>query len=289
MLSNNFIMAKKPEKSRSLDPSSEQQTRLLQQIKNLLSNSQKDEDDDALSKVIITLIILGILLASFFLLKPIIWKEKKVDPAYSKVEAIKRIKELQLVKHHYETIIPITKPPRGNNEGKLQFLMVAPAEVNGFIDLSKLKFKVEEDSLIRVTLPTPEISQTLISLKNTKEYTFQRSFWVKFQERLDRRTNYLSAYDRIRSAIDSARADVRNRAIVNGILEDTQDKAEDYIRNMINNLGYRVEFDDSKATASVDSINLVYENLLRAKEPEEQEKQKLNLFRLLRKGKNILP
>lgn len=281
-------MAKQPGKSRSLDPSNEQQTRLLQQIKNLLSNSQEDEEDDILSSIVIGVIILGILIASFFLIKPLIWKDKTVDPAYSKIEAIKRIKELQLVKHHYETIIPITRPAKKNKEGKLQFLMVAPAEVNGFIDLSKLKFNVEKDSLILVTLPPAEISQTLISLKNTKEYTFQRSFWQKFQEKLDRNTNYLTAYDQIRSAIDSARADVRNRAIGNGILSDTQDKAEDYIRNMVNNLGYRVDFDRSRP-AAVDSVNLVYEQILRAEKPEQQEKLKLNLFRLLRKSRNLIP
>ena len=281
-------MAKKPGNSRSLDPASEQQTKLLQQIKNLLSNSQ-DDDDDIWSTAIIGLIVVGVLVAAFFLLRPLIWKEKKVDPAYSKVEAIKRIKELQLVKHHYETIIPITKPAKGNTDPKLQFLMVAPAEVNGYIDLSKLKFTVEEDSLIKVMLPPSEISQTLISLKNTKEYTFQRSFWQKFKENLDRKTNYLSAYDRIRTAIDSARADVRNRAIVNGILDDTQDKAEDYIRNMVNNLGYRVEFEENPDVMVTDSVNYIYEKLISTAEPSEREKHKLNLFRLLRKSKNLLP
>lgn len=282
-------MAKKPDKTRSLDPSSAQQTHLLTQIKNLLSNSQEDEDDDIVSSIVIGVIILGILIAAFFLIKPLIWKERTVDPAYSKIEAIKRIKEIQLVKHHYETIIPITKPAKKNREGKLQFLMVAPAEVNGFIDLSKLKFKVEKDSLIMVTLPNPEISQTIISLKNTKEYTFQRSFWQKFQERLDRNTNYLAAYDQIRSAIDSARADIRNRAIINGILDDTQDKAEDYIRNMVNNLGYRVEFEENSTSTAVDSVNLIYEKILTTQEPAEQEKLKLNLFRLLRKSSKLLP
>ena len=282
-------MAKKSGNSKSLDPTNEQQTKLLQQIKNLLSNSQDDDEDGVLSSIVIGVIILGVLIAAFFLLRPIIWKEKKVDPAYSKVEAIKRIKELQLVKHHYETIIPITKAGKNKKNPKLQFLMVAPAEVNGFIDLSKLKFTVEEDSLIKVMLPPSEISQTLISLKNTKEYTFQRSFWQKFKEGMDRKTNYLSAYDRIRSAIDSARADVRNRAIVNGILDDTQDKAEDYIRNMVNNLGYRVEFEENPNIQVADSANYLYEKLMNTQEPSEREKVKLNLFRILSKGANLLP
>lgn len=291
-------MAKKPffnqgDKSRSVggDESStnqeQTQTKLLEQIKNLLStrpaNSDDDDDENIGSSIALGIIILGVIIAGFFLLRPF-FGPKKVDPAYAKVEAIKRIKDLTLVKHHYETIIPITK---GKRE-KLQFLMVAPAEVSGYIDLSKLKYTIETDSLIIAKLPPAEISQTRISLKNTKEYTFQRSIWDQVKEQyFDKNANYLDAYDQIRTALDSAKMDVHRRAIINGLLDETEDKAEEYLRNMVNNLGYRIEFEDTRTTNSIlpDSLDKLYSRIFQEPSAEKRKALEINYFKLLRNSR----
>ena len=242
----------------------------------------EDDDGKLASSIAVAMIILGLIIAGYFFIRPLFAK-KPIDPAYAKVEAIKRIKDLTLVKHHYESIIPITK---GKRE-RLQFLLVAPAQVSGYMDMSKIKFSIEEDSLITVKLPAAELSQTRISLKNTKEYTFQRSFWDHIKSQIDPKSNYLEAYDRIRIALDSARLDVRNRAIENGILEETEDKAEDYLRNLVNNLGYRVEFIEGNIPLfSSDSLNLLYQQILQTNNPEERRQRENGLLRRLRRGIN---
>ncbi|MEZ4774726.1 MAG: DUF4230 domain-containing protein [Bacteroidia bacterium] len=295
-------MAKKPffshedqDKSRSVpgdnptpppaDPE-QVQTNLLEQIKNLLARpvvisgtgDEKSDKGDVGSAIVMGILLLGILVLGFFLIKPL-FAPKPVNPAYAKVEAIKRIKELTLVKHHYETILPITK---GNKE-KLQFLIVAPSEVRGFVDLSKLRYSINPDSLILITLPEPEISQTIISVRNTKEYTFQRSFWGQMKEKFDPKSNYLEAYDKIRTALDSASLDVHRRAIINGILDDTEDKAEEYITNMVNNLGYRVEFvkSDQPVAMQPDSLEKMYQQIFSITDPEQRKALEKKYFRFL--------
>ncbi|MDX2245470.1 MAG: DUF4230 domain-containing protein [Bacteroidia bacterium] len=267
------------------------QTNLLQQIKNLLSirplptaeGRNEDDDENLGSSIVLGVILLGVIIGGFFLLKPL-FTAKKVDPAYAKVEAIKKIKELTLVKHRYETIIPITK---GNKE-KLQFLIVAPAEVRGYIDLSKLRYDIGTDSLIMITLPEPEISQTIISIQNTKEYTFQRSFWAQLKENFDSKSTYLEAYDKIRTSLDSARIDVHRRAIINGILEDTEDKAEEYLSNMVNNLGYRVEFAETGRTETVpDSLEKMYQQIFTISDPGKRKSLENQYFKLLRNVKSV--
>ena len=272
-----------PQPPSKYDPVLEKLVLLLSTQKSK-EEGEEDEDDGKLaSSIAVAIIILGLIIGGYFFIKPL-FSKKPVDPAYAKVEAIKRIKDLTLVKHHYESIIPITK---GKRE-KLQFLLVAPAQVSGYMDLSKIKFSIEEDSLITVQLPPTELSQTRISLKNTKEYTFQRSFWDHIKSQIDPRSNYLEAYDRIRIALDSARMDVRRRAIINGILEETEDKAEDYLRNLVNNLGYRVEFvKENQLLFSSDSLNLLYQQILQTSDPEERKQRENGLLRRLRRGINL--
>lgn len=263
-----------------------EQVTLLEQIKNLLARpviinqagEEENDKGDVGSAIIMGMLLLGIIVLGFFLIKPL-FAPKPVNPAYAKVEAIKRIKELTLVKHHYETILPITK---GNKE-KLQFLIVAPAEVRGFIDLSKLRYTINPDSLILITLPEPEISPTIISIQNTKEYTFQRSFWGQMKEKVDPKSNYLEAYDKIRTALDSASMDVHRRAILNGILDDTEDKAEEYLTNLINNLGYRVEFERSDPTVAIrpDSLDKMYQEIFNIVDPEKRKELEKKYFRFL--------
>ncbi|MEZ4830342.1 MAG: DUF4230 domain-containing protein [Bacteroidia bacterium] len=277
-----------PEVSPPPPPSGQEQeqvqTRLLEQIKNMLSvrpavTEGVDEDKSEVgSSIVLGILLLGLLIGGYFLLRPL-FRPRPVDPAYAKVEAIKRIKELTLVKHRYESIIPITK---GNKE-KLQFLIVAPAEIRGFVDLSKLRYSIHPDSLIVVALPEPEVSQTIISIQNTKEYTFERSFWGQVKEKFDPKANYLEAYDKIRVALDSASIDVHRRAILNGILDDTEDKAEEYLRNMINNLGYRVEFIERGKAPEIlpDSLSKMYQQIFTITDPEKRQELERRYFRLL--------
>ncbi|MCB0840110.1 MAG: DUF4230 domain-containing protein [Bacteroidetes bacterium] len=169
-------------------------------------------------------------------------KDKPIDPVYTKVDSIKRVRHLTLVKHHYEGIIPVAKP-----NGKLQFLLIAPAEIEGYIDLSKMRVDLGRDSMLKVVLPEASVSEVWLNLNQAREYTWKKNRW--FIGRSLEIGNYFNAYEQIRTALAKSKMDVEKRAVVNGIKEQTLEKAKDYIRNMVNGLGYRIEFFDSEDEA----------------------------------------
>ncbi|MEL6848939.1 MAG: DUF4230 domain-containing protein, partial [Bacteroidota bacterium] len=167
------------------------------------------------------------------------------------------------------------KKAKNEEDRDLQVLLMAPCQVNGFIDLRDMRFDVLEDSLIQVTLPQAEINEPWIGITQTKEYTFRKNIWKRMGEKMNRKAfNYLAAYDQIRMAIDSTRREVARKAIMNGILEDTEEKAEDYIRNMVNNFGYRVEFiqPEEPTFALPDSLGIdqYYQQIMQEANPRKR-------------------
>lgn len=204
-------------------------------------------EESFVTKVIVVTVLLGsIMIGGYFLLHSL-FKKKPIDPIYSKIEGIKRVRDLRLVKHHYESIIPITKT-KGNKQGKdgefkegeLQFVLVAPSEISGYVDMGRVKMRVKRDSLVEVKLPPPSISKVRIDLDNVKEYGINRKgmFFGKRVQNL----NYFKVYEGITRGLRKAKISVQKRALINGIKEDTHKRAEDYVRNMVNGMGYRVEF-----------------------------------------------
>lgn len=167
-----------------------------------------------------------------------------VPPVYTKVEGIKRLGELHLVKQYYESIIPITKQKLNRKEElqkeKLQFLLIAPVEVSGFVDFSKIKLSLKPDSLVEISLPTPETSEVYLDFKATQEYLAEGKFRIfgQYVENIDHEKAY---YD-IARGINDAKKRIRDRAITNDILKETEIKAQIFLRNFIHTLGYRVEF-----------------------------------------------
>ena len=173
-----------------------------------------------------------------------------VEPVYTKIEAIKRLGELHLVKHHYEAVIPVVAEKdkilsRKTNQ-KLQFLLISPIEVSGYIDFSELKLNIEEDSLLRISIPPAQISDAYLDLANTKEFLAQGKFRIfgKYVERI----NHEEAYYAIAGAINEAKAKTEKKAKANEIQKETMLKAQIFLRNFVSTLGYRVVFETQKET-----------------------------------------
>ena len=166
-------------------------------------------------------------------------KPKPVAPVFTKVEGIKRLGELHLVKQHYESIVPIAKTKKKGKD-RLQMLLVAPVEVSGYLDLSKLEIQMKPDSLVEIVLPEAEVSDVYLNFKKMEEFSTGGKFRI-FGSVLERADHEKVYYD-IAKAIEETKLKVRKKAIQNRILTETQNKAQIFIQNFIHSLGYRVNF-----------------------------------------------
>ena len=169
---------------------------------------------------------------------------KPIEPIYTKIEGIKRLGEMHLVKHKYESVIPITKKKEKRGELKketLQFLLIAPIEVSGYIDLSKLILTLEKDSLIRIQLPKAKVSKAYLDFSRTEEFRAEGK--LKIFGNYIENINHKEAYFDIAKGINEAKARVRTTAEQkHEILKETHFKAETFLRNFVSTIGYRVEF-----------------------------------------------
>ncbi len=241
--------------------------RILTEVRKEVSREIRDDDefDDEANSIAIGLIVLGLLVGAFFLIRPL-FREKPVNPVYTKLEAIKHIRELTLVKQHYTTLIPITRKGRRAEDESLEFLLRAPVQVYGSIDLSRVNFEVQPDSLITVLLPRPTIAEPYIDIENTTVFNTGKSLFERLSGRFfTRNTRYLDAYDQIRTALDSASNDVLRKALINDIEDETLNQSEIYLRSLIGSLGYRVQFVRSieiPADADSSTLNRLQRQLL---------------------------
>lgn len=256
-----------------------------------------DDDDDEFedsvgNSIVIGIIVLGLLVLGFFVVRSLL-EQKPIDPAYSKIEGIKRMRELTLVKHHYESIIPVGKPARKGllakkDNPKIEFLIKAPIEVRGYMDMSDIHIELGRDSLMLIDLPEAEMSRPVINFDETTEYTVRKNLWKRFFDKaFSDKATYLVAYDEIWRSLDSAKNDVSNRARINGILEDTEEKAKEYLLNAITAFGYRVEFVEEGQNGGIalpDSLGMD-QVLEQIREGSNLEEARSSLGRLIRRGR----
>ncbi|MDP5170694.1 MAG: DUF4230 domain-containing protein [Bacteroidia bacterium] len=221
--------------------------RIAKEFRKEIARESRDDDDDfddEANAIAIGIIVLGLLVGAFFLIRPF-FRDKPVDPVYTKLEAIKHIQDLTLVKQHYTSLIPVTQKPKNDkDEPPLEFLLRAPVQVYGNIDMSQVDFIVEDDSLITVILPRPSIDRPYLDLGETEVFSAGKALFQKLSSRLfAKNVRYLDAYDQITAAMEKASDDVYARALTNDIEKETLDQAEIYLRSLIGSLGYRVRFE----------------------------------------------
>ena len=218
------------------------------------SNNGKPEEADnnpssgqssMLAKGLVVLIVLLVLVGAVLFTVKGLSARKKPKPYVAKLEGIKRIQEIRFVKHHYESLIPFYK---GNN---LQFLLVAPADVYGKIDMSLLRYKIGQDSMLNVTLPSPTLSDVWIDLDSTREYTLKKNSLSLMLGGGGKK--YLEAYQEITRSLAQSKQDIQKSAIRNKIEEQTMRRAREYINNTANSLGYLVSFVEPQDTAALSS------------------------------------
>lgn len=241
------------------------------------------QNRSSLTRTVLIIILLGLLGFAIFLIARYYSAPKTVPSVLSRMEGIKRVRELHLVRLHYESVIPITK--RKNREKKNekevpQFLLVAPMQLSLYVDLGKMTMDLAPDSLVIVKLPDPELSKVYINFHEVKEYQMAEGW--SFGD-IDLSLTYSEVYDDIAYKLTETKEDVRTRASHPSILNDTRAKAENYLRNLLNSLGYRVEFqypqDEEADQASEDDIQAQIQEYL--KEQNLDSEQMLDQLKLM--------
>lgn len=242
---------------------------------------QPKEFTDWAVPALVILLGLGILGGGGYLIYKLFWA-KKPDPVYSKIESIKRVQELHLAKMHFESIIPITKDNKRTE--KFQFLLIAPMELSVFVDMKKVEFESLGDSMLRVTIPQPELSEIYIDFRKTKEYNYSSPTLMKKlfnRERLD----YMKVVEEVQKEIKAGKKQVLARANSPDVMKDVIDKAEAYLQNVLNSVGYRVEFVEPEIRNQQQQLLKELEDLVENNDEIDDSKLYKKLLKLVYKSK----
>jgi preprotein translocase subunit Sss1 len=242
---------------------------------------QPKEFADWAVPALVILLGLGILGGGGYLVYKWIWG-KKPDPVYSKIESIKRVQELHLAKLHFESIIPITKENRRSE--KFQFLLIAPMELSMYVDMKKVDFQPMGDSMLQVTIPQPEISEVYIDFRKTKEYNYSDpGIMAKITGR--EKFDYMKVVQEVQQKIRAGKKQVIARANSPAVMQDVVDKAEAYLQNVLNSVGYRVSFVEPELQNQQQKLLGELESLLEDNDEIDESKLYKKLVKLVIKSK----
>ncbi|MEM6265085.1 MAG: DUF4230 domain-containing protein [Bacteroidota bacterium] len=226
------------------------------------------------------------------------FRKPQLPSLESRLAAVQYQARLELVRYHYEALIPVKRfTSNDKKEGQLQFIMTAPAKVNGAIDLDKVQYEEINDTLVEVTLPPAELTDVIIDLDSVRDYSVKNPFLnLSFRMRGRNGGLHYKAYRAIQKALIEAKATVRKKAIQNGVLYRTEKMAEAYMRSMLGNLGYQVRF--RKPPADLTLRNEILRSLSKEDEMDSLSTQeKINILKeiqiqadqsIARKGRNSL-
>jgi hypothetical protein len=146
----------------------------------------------------------------------------------------------------------------GQDSIKPQLLVIVPAEVSSYIDLSELKIggRIQGDT-IQVLMPKVRLDSVIVDLDSTAE-----SFDLGGRKLTTSGSGvYYEVYEQLRDGIKETEASVKKKAKEAGIYEETEKLAHQYITDFASALGYNVMIVDSFGKAiQVDSLGQMVPN-----------------------------
>ena len=125
-----------------------------------------------------------------------------------------------------------------------EVLIILPATVSVYIDMKKVVTEKEGDSLLVITLPPIEFDPVLIDLPTDSavyKLDSRDSEWVTSQQGA-----YYDLFGQLKEAILQKEQEVRDKAVENGIVEEGQKMAREYLTNFVTPLGYVLRFEEAK-------------------------------------------
>lgn len=183
--------------------------------------------------VIVTLVLL-VVSTVFWTVTTIIDRERP-KPLVFHFQGVKEMQEIEFVKQDYEELVPVA-----TKDGELEFLLTVPATISGKMDMTMMEYEVEGDSVLKVTLPNPIISDPVLNLAEVKDYYDRGGGDKLFLS--GGGASYTKAYEQIISSMDETKKGILANAVKDDIIEETNKKARAYLINMAGSIGYRIEF-----------------------------------------------
>lgn len=130
-----------------------------------------------------------------------------------------------------------TRRASGLDESEPRLITVANAKITGYLDLRKLRTEWDEDTLV-FYLPPAETDSVITDLDSTRLYQLMRGF------KADKNYGgmYFDLFRQMQLALREVSVDVKAKAIERGILDETLEMGENYLREMAVSLGKPVRF-----------------------------------------------
>lgn len=153
--------------------------------------------------------------------------------SYSKFEQIKYLKELHLITHHFEEIVPIER----EGTERLKLLLIVPAKISGYMNLANLKFNIKNDTLVEVQLPQVALTEPIIEIDKALNYNLEKKFGLRLGTGL-----YNEVFSQLKIALVDTKKDITAKALANDIEQQTLNMGKLYIQNMMSTLGYQAIF-----------------------------------------------
>ena len=191
-------------------------------------------------------IVLGVLVLSL-----VIWGVRRYEnnheqaPLLFHFEGVKQLEQMEFVKQHYEEVVHVT-----DQGGQLEFMMRVPATVSGSMDMTKMRYDLLDDSLVRVTLPEVIISDVVVDLQNVTSYDNKGKRLSLFLSGGGKA--YGKAYESIMKSVEETKQGVLSNAIRDDLISETNRQARLYMVHIGNSLGYRMEFIETKPSRSTE-------------------------------------
>ncbi len=172
----------------------------------------------------------------------------------AKLEEIKKIKELHLVKHNYQDISFIHR--KSDPSKAVRAILVMPVSVTGYIDLEQIEVVHNEDSIERIILPDPILGDPNFYV-DKMEIRSVRDFQIHIGRDL-----YSEVLEYFKKLAVSRKDSIRKLSISNGLLTETRNESRKYVLSLLNGLrlGFvRLEFRSGAARDSVTTVRIVPE------------------------------
>ncbi|MEL6675140.1 MAG: DUF4230 domain-containing protein [Bacteroidota bacterium] len=137
-------------------------------------------------------------------------------------------------------------------------LFVVSAEVSGKVDLAQLDYEIEtQDSLTIKRMPVPYPDSVNIRMSETKRFLTEGTDFrlTQAEEGL-----YYKVYQQIKDALEETKGVVLKKALETGLMEETEEMALDYVRDVARSMGYRIGFPASGLSDDQERNILVVEN-----------------------------
>lgn len=124
-----------------------------------------------------------------------------------------------------------------------EILIVVPAEVSSYIDMSAIKIRKDDLDTVHILLPPVLLDSVVIDLKEDAIYNLDKDKreWIATQQGA-----YFDIFGQLKDALLEKEQMIKDKASENGILVQGYEMAKSYLRNFIQPLGYEVVFENEK-------------------------------------------